>query len=108
SFHVSGVQTCALPIWSRGSRLDSRSCSTAAPTPSESAAGQPLVQEVFGGVMSTEDVRNAAGGEPAPLDLAERGMRKGQPISLDRRLFMKFTAFAGCPDPAVLRPALEA
>ncbi len=58
--------------------------------------------------MSTEDVRNAAGGEPAPLDLAERGMRKGQPISLDRRLFMKFTAFAGCPDPAVLRPALEA
>ena len=30
------------------------------------------------------------------VDLSEKGMLKGQPISLDRRLFMKFTAFNGC------------
>ena len=30
------------------------------------------------------------------VDLSEKGMLKGRPISLDRRLFMKFTAFNGC------------
>ena len=30
------------------------------------------------------------------VDLSEKGLLKGQPISLDRRLFMKFTAFNGC------------
>ena len=35
--------------------------------------------------------------QPAiPVDLSEKGTRGGQPISLDRRLFMKFTAFNGC------------
>ena len=37
--------------------------------------------------------------EPEPLDLSEKGRRDGQPISLDRRLFMKFTAFGRCRDP---------
>jgi len=32
------------------------------------------------------------------LDLSEKGLKDGQPISLDRRLFMKFTAFGGCAD----------
>jgi len=36
--------------------------------------------------------------EPAPLDLAEKGRRAGQVISLDRRLYMKFTAFGRCLD----------
>ncbi|HEU4617546.1 MAG TPA: chlorite dismutase family protein [Gammaproteobacteria bacterium] len=39
-----------------------------------------------------------------PLDLSEKGRREGRVISLDRRLFMKFTAFTGCPDP---RAAIE-
>ncbi len=34
--------------------------------------------------------------DPVSVDLSEKGMRRGQPISLDRRLFMKFTAFNGC------------
>ena len=37
--------------------------------------------------------------EPATLDLAEKGRRAGEVISLDRRLFMKFTAFGRCLDP---------
>ena len=37
--------------------------------------------------------------DPQPLELAEKGRRGGQEISLDRRLFMKFTAFGGCADP---------
>ena len=32
------------------------------------------------------------------LDLSEKGLKDGKPISLDRRLFMKFTAFTGCSD----------
>ena len=32
-------------------------------------------------------------GEP---DIGEKGRKEGKPISLDRRLFMKFTAFANC------------
>jgi hypothetical protein len=38
--------------------------------------------------------------EPQPLDLSEKGLKHGKQIALDRRLFMKFTAFGGCPDPA--------
>jgi len=37
-----------------------------------------------------------------PLDLNEKGMREGRPISLDRRLFMKFTAYGNSPDPAMV------
>ena len=44
--------------------------------------------------------------ETAPLDLAEKGRRNGQVISLDRRLFMKFTAFGRCPDPHAAVKAL--
>jgi chlorite dismutase len=41
-----------------------------------------------------------------PLELAEKGRRGGQEISLDRRLFMKFTAFGGCADAAGAAAAL--
>ncbi|MEM7128988.1 MAG: chlorite dismutase family protein [Chloroflexota bacterium] len=34
--------------------------------------------------------------ENPPLDLSEKGRKNGQPISLDRRLFMQFLAFGGC------------
>ena len=40
------------------------------------------------------------------LNLSEKGMKDGQPVSLDRRLFMKFTAFTGCPDAAEASAAL--
>lgn len=33
-----------------------------------------------------------------PLDLSEKGRNKGEVISLNRRLFMKFTAFGYCTD----------
>jgi len=42
--------------------------------------------------------------EVPPLDLGEKGRRGGEVISLDRRLFMKFTAFGGCPN---AEPAIE-
>ncbi len=42
------------------------------------------------------------------LDLSEKGLKDGQPISLDRRLFMKFTAFGGCADAAEACAALSA
>lgn len=46
-------------------------------------------------------------GEPAKLDLSEKGKTKdGQPISLDRRLFMQFLAYGGCGDTAPLADAL--
>jgi chlorite dismutase len=45
--------------------------------------------------------------ELGPLDLAEKGRRGGQQISLDRRLFMKFTAFGRCADPHAAITALE-
>ena len=45
--------------------------------------------------------------EPQPLDLSEKGLTHGQVTSLDRRLFMKFTAFGACPDPADAIAALE-
>jgi Chlorite dismutase len=47
------------------------------------------------------DAAQPAGQRPVdtgPLDLSEKGLRNGQVISLDRRLFMKFTAFGGCRD----------
>ena len=44
-------------------------------------------------------------GRPAPLDLAEKGLRDGEPIRLDRRLFMKFSAFGGCE---AVEPVAEA
>ena len=45
--------------------------------------------------------------EPASVDLSEKGTREGQPISLDRRLFMKFTAFNGCGDVAAAAQVLD-
>ena len=39
------------------------------------------------------------------VDLSEKGTKDGKQISLDRRLFMKFTAYGECTDPA---PAIEA
>lgn len=49
--------------------------------------------------MSETSSRPAAAPEElGPLDLAEKGRRNGQVISLDRRLFMKFTAFGRCVD----------
>ena len=42
------------------------------------------------------------------LDLSEKGLKHGQPISLDRRLFMKFTAFGGCADATAAGAALAA
>src|SRR5690606_23696288 len=43
-----------------------------------------------------------------PLDLSEKGRRGGEVISLDRRLFMKFTAFGGCPRADAAIEALRA
>ncbi len=45
---------------------------------------------------------------PGPLDLSEKGLLKGEVISLDRRLFMKFTAFGGCQDVDAAAQALAA
>lgn len=44
--------------------------------------------------------------ELGPLELAEKGRRGGKEISLDRRLFMKFTAFGRCGDPHAAIKAL--
>lgn len=44
--------------------------------------------------------------EIGPLELAEKGRRGGQEISLDRRLYMKFTAFGRCADPHAAIKAL--
>jgi chlorite dismutase len=51
--------------------------------------------------------------ETGPIDLSEKGLSKGEVISLDRRLFMKFTAFGDCRDPdavvaAVAKSGLDA
>ena len=44
---------------------------------------------------------------PEPPDLSERGGNKdGRPQRLDRRLFMQFLAFGGCPDARPLGDAL--
>ncbi len=42
------------------------------------------------------------------LDLSEKGLRQGQAISLDRRLFMQFMAFGGCEDTQAAVEALAA
>jgi chlorite dismutase len=55
--------------------------------------------------MSTTTAKRSA--EP-PLDLSEKGLLRGEPISLNRRLFMKFTAFGGCRDPQAAIEALAA
>ena len=44
---------------------------------------------------------------PPALDLSEKGRKDGQPISLDRRLYMQFLAFGGCQDESVLIDCLE-
>lgn len=36
--------------------------------------------------------------QQSQLDLSEKGRKNGQPISLDRRLFMQFLAFGGCTE----------
>lgn len=55
--------------------------------------------------MSQTTVKRSAA---PPLDLSEKGLLRGEPISLNRRLFMKFTAFGGCRDPQPAIAALEA
>jgi chlorite dismutase len=56
--------------------------------------------------MSERPAANDAADDTRPLDLAEKGRRGGEVTSLDRRLFMKFTAFGGCPDPDAAISAL--
>jgi len=56
--------------------------------------------------MSERPASTVAAEEPGPLDLAEKGRRGGQEISLDRRLYMKFTAFGRCADPHAAITAL--
>ncbi len=46
--------------------------------------------------------------EAPTLDLSEKGLTDGETTSLDRRLFMKFTAFTGCSEPAAAIKALAA
>jgi chlorite dismutase len=57
--------------------------------------------------MSTTPAATPESTDPGPLELAEKGRRAGKEISLDRRLFMKFTAFGRCPDPHAAIKALE-
>jgi chlorite dismutase len=57
--------------------------------------------------MSERPAASEATDETEALDLAEKGRRGGQVISLDRRLFMKFTAFGGCADADDAIAALE-
>lgn len=45
--------------------------------------------------------------ERPTLDLSEKGRRDGQPISLDRRLFMQFLAFGECRDSQMACNALQ-
>ena len=49
--------------------------------------------------------RQTASTRPEPLDLSEKGRRDGKVISLDRRLYMKFTAFGDCADPVAAMSA---
>jgi len=51
---------------------------------------------------------SATESKPEPLDLSEKGLSHGQVTSLDRRLFMKFTAFGACSDPAAIAAAMAA
>ena len=57
--------------------------------------------------QASGDKAGQAAAGPGPLDLSEKGMRKGEVISLDRRLFMKFTAFGNCADPTAAIAAIE-
>lgn len=45
--------------------------------------------------------------EDGRLDLSEKGRKDGEQISLDRRLFMKFTAFGACADAQAAAAALD-
>jgi chlorite dismutase len=56
--------------------------------------------------MSERPAAGNAADDTKPLDLAEKGKLRGQEISLDRRLFMKFTAFGGCANPEAASAAL--
>jgi hypothetical protein len=56
--------------------------------------------------MSERPTATETPAELGALDLAEKGRRGGQQISLDRRLFMKFTAFGRCGDPHAAITAL--
>jgi len=56
--------------------------------------------------MSERPTATEAPAELGALDLAEKGRKGGQQISLDRRLFMKFTAFGHCADPHAAITAL--
>ncbi len=56
--------------------------------------------------MSEKPTAHGAPEDLPPLELAEKGRRGGQVISLDRRLFMKFTAFSGCADASAAGAAL--
>ena len=56
--------------------------------------------------MSERPAPTDTADDTQPLELAEKGRRAGQVISLDRRLFMKFTAFGGCADAAAAIAAL--
>lgn len=46
--------------------------------------------------------------EAPPLDLSEKGLQHGKPVSLDKRLFMQFLAFGGCADSQAAADVLEA
>lgn len=46
-------------------------------------------------------------GSESGLDLSEKGRRDGEVVLLDRRLFMKFTAFADCAEPQAAIDALQ-
>ncbi|MCY4453007.1 MAG: chlorite dismutase family protein [Immundisolibacterales bacterium] len=54
----------------------------------------------------SESERTPPSAPPAP-DLSEKGTRDGGRTSLDRRLFLKFTAFGGCHDAGGAARALE-
>jgi chlorite dismutase len=57
--------------------------------------------------MSERPASTHTAEELGPLELAEKGRRGGEVIKLDRRLFMKFTAFGRCLDPHAAIAALE-
>ena len=58
--------------------------------------------------MSQRPGATDAADDAKPLDLAEKGRRGSEVVTLDRRLFMKFTAFGGCADAAAAGAALAA
>ena len=62
-----------------------------------------------GGATSDNEARTPPGAPAAPTtpDLAEKGTRDGERISLDRRLFVKFTACGSCHDVGAAAAALE-